>query len=75
MDISKKRPLFQDENGTTAVTDNTNFYKEIISENIEYSYLKERYPYESIVDDILEIMVEVVTSNKDFIRVNGEDKP
>jgi hypothetical protein len=75
MDISKKRPSFQDENGTTAVTDNTNFYKEIISENIEYSYLKERYPYESIVDDILEIMVEVVTSNKDIIRVNGEDKP
>lgn len=50
-------------------------YRDIIADNIEYGYLKERYPYESMVDDILELMTEVVTSNKATIRVSGEDKP
>lgn len=50
-------------------------YRDIIADNIEYGYLKERYPYEGMVDDILELMTEVVTSNKATIRVSGEDKP
>lgn len=50
-------------------------YKKIISSNIEYDYLKEKYKYKSVVDDILNIMIDVVSSTKDSIRVNGEDKP
>lgn len=50
-------------------------YKKIIFSNIEYDYLKEKYKYKSVVDDILNIMIDVVSSTKDSIRVNGEDKP
>jgi len=50
-------------------------YKSIILQNIEYDLLKEDYPNESLIDDIVEIMVEVVNSKKGSIKVNSEDKP
>ena len=53
-----------------------NQYRKIIAENIEYDYYKNNiYKYDSIIDDIFEILVEAVTTTKETIRVCGEDKP
>lgn len=47
----------------------------VIADNIAFSHLKERFNQDSLISDIFNLMVEVVTSNKKYIRVNGEDKP
>lgn len=49
-------------------------YRTVISENIEYDTLKERYANDSDqIDEILEIMVESVITHKETVRVNGEE--
>jgi len=51
-------------------------YREIISENIGYEYLREDYPYDrDTLDEILELMVDVVCTTKDTVRISGDDKP
>ena len=44
-------------------------YLEIIRENIDYDCFAEKEK----VDELVEIMVDVVCSTKDTVRVNGED--
>lgn len=46
-------------------------YLEIIKENIEYDYQTEKEK----IYEIVEIMLDVICSTKDTIRVNGEDMP
>lgn len=46
-------------------------YLELIKENIEYDYQTEKEK----IDEIVEIMLDVICSTKDTIRVNGEDMP
>ena len=46
-------------------------YLEIIRENIDYDCFAEKEK----VDELVEIMVDVVCSTKDKVRVNGEDLP
>lgn len=46
-------------------------YLEIIKENIEYDYQTEKEK----TNEIVEIMLDVICSTKDTIRVNGEDMP
>ena len=46
-------------------------YLEIIKENIEYEYQFEKEK----IDELVEIMLDVICSKKDAIRVNGEDIP
>ena len=60
---------------TSDDVDTYNSYRSIIADNIGYYQLKKRYPYENMVDNLLELITEVVTSSKATIRVNGEDKP
>ena len=49
-------------------------YKNIISENINYKFLKSQYiGEEEIIDEILELLTETVSSKKAQIRVCGED--
>ena len=51
-----------------------NKYREIISENIEFDILSQRYPSKQI-NEIVEIMLEAVCSTKPTIRVGQEEKP
>lgn len=46
-------------------------YLELIKENIEYDYQTEKEK----VDELVAIMLDVVCSTKDTVRVNGEDIP
>lgn len=49
-------------------------YREIICENIGYESLMTPYNREDLAE-ILEIMVDVVCTNRESIRVGGDDKP
>ncbi len=49
-------------------------YREIIRENIEYDFLCERYGKESL-DEIVELALEVVCSKRKYIRIAGNDMP
>ena len=51
-------------------------YREVISENIGYEVLREEYRYDQdTLDEILELMVDVVCTTKDTVRISGDDKP
>lgn len=51
-------------------------YREIILENIEYDLLKKQVgPYTEDLDEIVELMVETVCSNRESTRVAGSDFP
>ena len=48
-----------------------NEYRELIKENIEYECQTEK----NKIDELVEIMLDVICSQKDTIRVNGEEMP
>lgn len=48
---------------------------ELVKEQISYDALKTDYPYDDRIDELLGIMVEVLGSGAEVIRVNREDKP
>lgn len=50
-------------------------YKQIISENIEYDALKQQNPGDEILDDLLNVMVDTVSSSAKTILVGKENKP
>lgn len=52
-------------------SDERSEYLGIIKENIEYDYQTENEK----INEIVEIMLDVICSTKDTIRVNGEDMP
>lgn len=49
--------------------------EEMVKEQIAYEALKHDYPYDERIDELLGIMVEVLTANTKTIRVNREEKP
>lgn len=49
-------------------------YREIIHENVEYSILVERYGKQRM-DETVELMLEVVLSQRPYIRIAGDDFP
>ena len=49
-------------------------YREIICENIEYSILVERYGKQRM-DEAVELVLEVVLSQRPYIRIAGDDFP
>lgn len=49
-------------------------YQEIIKENIEYPYLAERYGQER-TDEVVDLMLETVLSQRPYIRIAGDDYP
>lgn len=54
----------------------TDVYREIIKENIDYDILLSDMPYDrDRLEEILELMVETVCSTKKYIRVAGADYP
>ena len=49
-------------------------YLELIHENIEYPYLIKEYQQDEL-DELVEIMVDTVCSQRVVIRIAGDDKP
>jgi len=50
--------------------------KEMIKANIEYDYLVKHSGHEAdMVEEIMELMVENISSSKETIRIGGEEKP
>lgn len=45
-----------------------------IENQIDYQLLKESYPHSNVIEDILEIIVDIMTSNATTVRVNQENK-
>lgn len=61
--------------GYTSV-DEIKAYRELICENIGYESLLIDYPYEQkMIDEIVELMVEVVSAKRKYTRVAGSDFP
>ena len=51
-------------------------YRDLILENIEYEYLKQRVdPYGEDLDEIVELMVETVCAKRKTTRIAGADFP
>ena len=51
-------------------------YRELILENIEYDYLKQRAGfYQDELDEIVELMVETVCAKRKTTRIAGSDFP
>jgi len=51
-------------------------YREIICDNIDYSIMLERYPYEKErLDEIVDLMLETVCSSRKTIRIASDDYP
>lgn len=51
-------------------------YRAIITENIEYDVLCHDYPYEQdTLEEMLGLIVDVVCTTKNTIRISGDDKP
>lgn len=51
-------------------------YKEYLLEKIEYEYLVRDHPYKrDVIDEMVELMLEVLCSNQNKIRICGDDKP
>jgi len=55
-------------------TEETEAYRSLIMENIEYEHLVGRYSRERM-DEIVEVMMDAVCTRKEYIRVDGDEKP
>jgi len=56
--------------------DEMDSYRELIKENIDYGLLLQEHPYDvDTLEGYVELMVEVCCSQRDFIRIGGDDKP
>jgi hypothetical protein len=49
-------------------------HKKIVAKNIEYEILREDPKYTQILDNIYELLVEYLSTNKKTIRIAGEEK-
>lgn len=51
-------------------------YEAVIKDNIEYDRLLQDYPYDKdAVDEIINLIVDVMTSKAGTVRISGDDKP
>ncbi len=74
--LKENNPHHINQNGGDDRIDETDFYRDIIFENIDLEAMAEQSPSESaMINEIAEIMTDVVCSEKPTIRVNGENKP
>ena len=51
------------------------YVEDMVKAQIDYEALKNDNPYDERIDELLGIMVEVLTSSSKTIRVNREEKP
>lgn len=75
--LSTHQSIYPASSGTSACNDRIDrieAYREIIKENIEYEYLVQRYGSERM-DELVELMLETVLSQRPYIRIAGDDYP
>lgn len=75
--LSTHQSIYPASSGTSARNDRIDrieAYREIIKENIEYEYLVRRYGSERM-DELVELMLETVLSQRPYIRIAGDDYP
>lgn len=75
--LSTHQSIYPASSGTSACNDRIDrieAYREIIKENIEYEYLVRRYGSERM-DELVELMLETVLSQRPYIRIAGDDYP
>ena len=72
--LSTHQSIYPASSGTSACNDRIEAYREIIKENIEYEYLVRRYGSERM-DELVELMLETVLSQRPYIRIAGDDYP
>lgn len=71
-DDSKTYPIDQ----MDGEVDERAYYREFFRKQLEYEYLLKQYPYqEQVLLEILELIVDTVCSNREFIRIAGDWKP
>ena len=72
-DLSNTNPFFS---GEGMGTDTRAMYRDYLIDSLEIEILKQRNPYcQDRIDEILEIMVDALCSNRKEIRIAGDDKP
>ena len=73
----KSYPINPAEAGTDGMEkDAMNEYREIVKENIEYSVMRDNFPYDhERLDEIVELMAETLCSQKATICIAGDDYP
>ena len=75
--LSTHQSIYPASSGTSACNDRIDrieAYREIIKENVEYEYLVRRYGSERM-DELVELMLETVLSQRPYIRIAGDDYP
>ena len=56
--------------------DTTDAYRELLEENIDLAYLRQNgHADDEMLDEIMDLLVDTVTSRKPTIRIGGEDLP
>ena len=71
-DDSKTYPIYQ----MDSEMDERASYREYFMMQLEYEYLLKQYPYqEQVLLEILELIIDTVCSNREFIRIAGDKKP
>lgn len=56
--------------------DTTDEYRELLEENIDLAYLRQNgHADDELLDEIMDLLVDTVTSRKPTIRIGGEDLP
>ena len=62
--------------GTDVDNSDREAYRSYLYKQLEMEYLKERYPYEiEVLDSIMDMMLDAICSNRNTIRIAGDDKP
>ena len=71
-DYSDTNPILSEDDDM----DERDTYLQYFKEQLEYEWLKQQSPYRvNVLDEIMELMVDTVCSNRSTIRIAGDSKP
>lgn len=74
-EYSDNNPIVSEPDGSDAMEE-YNTYERIIKENLDYDILIHDQHYDRRdIDEIISLMVDVMTSHKGTVRISGDDKP
>lgn len=74
-ECSDNNPIVSEPDGSDAMEE-YNTYERIIKENLDYDILIHDQHYDRRdIDEIISLMVDVMTSHKGTVRISGDDKP
>ena len=74
-EYSDNNPIVSESDGSDAMEE-YNTYERIIKENLDYDILIHDQHYDRRdIDEIISLMVDVMTSHKGTVRISGDDKP